>query len=43
VTKGLAGIKFSGSPNIQGDKRHKRLRTAKSKKNPTKSLIEKYG
>jgi hypothetical protein len=43
VTKGLAGIKFSGSPNIQGETKHKKFSSNKSKKNPTKSLIEKYG
>jgi hypothetical protein len=41
VTKGLAGMKFSGSPSNQGDNKHKKFNIIKSKKKPTKSLIEK--
>jgi hypothetical protein len=43
VTKGLAGIKFSGSPSSQGHKNTKVPRSQIAKINPNKSLEEKYG
>ena len=39
VTKGLALIKFSGSPNVQGLKKTMYPRAIKNTLNPNKSLI----
>ena len=43
VTKGLAGIKFSGSIKIDGMNKTITPRDNHKTKTPTKSLIEKYG
>jgi hypothetical protein len=43
VTRGLAGIKFSGSPNVQGKKKQIIISSIIIIKNPNKSFDEKYG
>jgi hypothetical protein len=43
VTKGLAGIKFSGSPNSQGNIKTISLSLKNITKNPKRSLDVKYG
>lgn len=43
VTRGLAGIKLSGSPRRLGEKRAKEVRAENSTRNPSRSLNEKYG
>jgi len=43
VTRGLAGIKFSGSPNVQGKKKQIIISNIIIIKNPNKSFDEKYG
>ena len=40
VTKGLAGIKFSGSPNKLGEKRAIAVKVIIINKKPTVSLVE---
>jgi len=41
VTRGLAGIKFSGSPNIQGKKKQITIKSKIIVKKPNRSLDEK--
>jgi len=41
VTRGLAGIKFSGSPNIQGKKKQIIIKSKIMVKKPNRSLDEK--
>jgi len=41
VTSGLAGIKFSGSPNIQGKKKQIIINSKIMVKKPNRSLDEK--
>jgi hypothetical protein len=43
VTRGLAGIKFSGSPKTQGAKKQIKNKEKKKQKNPNKSFNLKYG
>lgn len=43
VTNGLAGIKFSGSPSIQGSNRQISVKPINITKNPNKSFVVKYG
>lgn len=43
VTRGLAGIKLSGSPSEYGFRSVRRIRAASIIMNPTRSLNEKYG
>lgn len=38
VTKGLAGVKLSGSPNKLGEKRARAVRAISSTANPKRSL-----
>lgn len=41
VTRGLAGVKLSGSPRRFGAKRAKEVRAIRSAANPSRSLYEK--
>ena len=41
VTKGFAGIKFSGSPNIQGQKKQINPKIINKTTNPNTSFVEK--
>jgi len=41
VTRGLAGIKLSGSPRMLGAKRAKEVRESRSTTKPSRSLYEK--
>jgi len=43
VTRGLAGVKFSGSPSRLGENRARDVRASRSTANPRMSLYEKYG
>lgn len=43
VTIGLAGVKLSGSDNINGSDKFNEINIIKINENPIKSLIEKYG
>jgi hypothetical protein len=43
VTRGLAGIKFSGSPRAQGPQKQIEKRKDSNTKAPNKSFVLKYG
>jgi len=43
VTRGLAGIKFSGSPRAHGAIRQIQNKTPNITKTPNRSFTEKYG
>ena len=43
VTRGLAGVKLSGSPNRLGENRASVVSPSRSATNPSRSLYEKYG
>lgn len=43
VTRGLAGVKLSGSPSKLGENRAKEMRAIKRTAKPSRSLYEKYG
>lgn len=43
VTRGLAGIKLSGSPSRLGENRARAVRPRSNTANPSRSLYEKYG
>lgn len=43
VTRGLASLKFSGSPRINGDARHRIIRAVNATRAPSRSFVEKKG
>lgn len=43
VTRGLAGVKLSGSPSKLGENSAREVRAMSSPANPRRSLYEKYG
>lgn len=43
MTKGLAGVKLSGSPSRFGEKSEREISAMRSSANPSRSLYEKYG
>lgn len=43
VTRGLAGVKFSGSPSRLGENNANSMRAKSIRTNPSRSLYVKYG